>query len=75
MRNRTWYAMFKSSLPIGLNYFLWPACSSDLSPIENAWSMLEQRLAQDTLPASTPDQLLQYVKAAWTAVPQGNIQG
>ncbi|GFY04565.1 hypothetical protein TNCV_4416501 [Trichonephila clavipes] len=31
-------------------------------PIENVWSMLAQRLAQDTPPAATPDQLWQYCK-------------
>ncbi|GFV56075.1 uncharacterized protein TNCV_2266611 [Trichonephila clavipes] len=36
--------------------------------------MLAQRLARDTLPTATPDQLLQYVEAAWTVVPQRYIQ-
>ncbi|GFW06510.1 hypothetical protein TNCV_2188431 [Trichonephila clavipes] len=36
--------------------------------------MLAQRLFQDTPPAATPDQLWQYVEAAWIAVPQGYIQ-
>ncbi|GFX87742.1 hypothetical protein TNCV_2190191 [Trichonephila clavipes] len=36
----------------------------DLSPIENMWSMVAQRLTQITLPAATPDQLWQRVEAA-----------
>ncbi|GFW20438.1 hypothetical protein TNCV_4547051 [Trichonephila clavipes] len=56
---------------IGLLF--WPACSPDLSPIENEWSMLAQRLFWNKPPAATPDQLWQYVEAPWTAVPQGYI--
>ncbi|GFT56793.1 uncharacterized protein TNCV_1268851 [Trichonephila clavipes] len=36
--------------------------------------MPAQRLAWDTPPASTPNQLWQYVEAAWTALPQGYIE-
>ncbi|GFS85940.1 transposable element Tcb1 transposase [Trichonephila clavipes] len=43
----------------------WPARSPDLSPIENMWSMVAQRLTQITPPAATPDQLWQRVEAAW----------
>ncbi|GFW96665.1 transposable element Tcb1 transposase [Trichonephila clavipes] len=35
----------------------WPARSMDLSPIENMWFMVAQRLTQITPPAATPDQL------------------
>lgn len=52
----------------------WPARSPDLSPIENMWSMVAQRLTQITSPAATPDQLWQRVEAAWSAVPQEHIQ-
>ncbi|GFS57772.1 transposable element Tcb1 transposase [Trichonephila clavipes] len=52
----------------------WPACSSDLSPIENMWSMVAQRLTQITPPAATADQLWQRGEAAWSAVPQEHIR-
>ncbi|GFW15157.1 transposable element Tcb1 transposase [Trichonephila clavipes] len=52
----------------------WPARSPDLSPIENMWSMVVQRLTQITPPAATPDQLWQRVEAPWSAVPQKHIQ-
>ncbi|GFW38037.1 transposable element Tcb1 transposase [Trichonephila clavipes] len=52
----------------------WPALSPDLSPIENLWSMVAQRLSQITPPAATPDQLWQRVEAAWSAVPQEHIR-
>ncbi|UYV71959.1 hypothetical protein LAZ67_9001355 [Cordylochernes scorpioides] len=45
----------------------WPARSPELSPIENMWSMVAQRLTQITSPATTPDQLWQRVEAAWSA--------
>ncbi|GFW24386.1 transposable element Tcb1 transposase [Trichonephila clavipes] len=52
----------------------WPVGSPDLSPIENMWSMVAQRLIQITPPAATPDQLWQRVEAAWSAVPPKHIQ-
>ncbi|GFX85672.1 transposable element Tcb1 transposase [Trichonephila clavipes] len=52
----------------------WLARSPDLSPIENMWSMVVQRLTQITPPLATPDQLWQRVGADWFAVPQEHIQ-
>ncbi|GFY12456.1 transposable element Tcb1 transposase [Trichonephila clavipes] len=51
-----------------------PARSPDLSPIENMWSMVAQRLTQITPPATTTDQLWQRVEASWSAVSQEHIQ-
>ncbi|GFY21977.1 transposable element Tcb1 transposase [Trichonephila clavipes] len=63
---------FFFTLQIGL--FPWPACSPDLSPIENMGSILAKRHAWGTPPASTPDQFLQFLEATWTALPHGYIQ-
>ncbi|GFU71664.1 transposable element Tcb1 transposase [Trichonephila clavipes] len=52
----------------------YPARSPDLSPIENMWPMVAQRLTQITPPAAPPDQLWQRVEVAWSAVPQEHIQ-
>ncbi|GFX03079.1 transposable element Tcb1 transposase [Trichonephila clavipes] len=57
-----------------IELFLWPARSPDISPIENLWSMVAQRLTQITPPAATPDQLWQRVEADWSAVPPKIIQ-
>ncbi|GFT71639.1 transposable element Tcb1 transposase [Trichonephila clavipes] len=51
-----------------------PARAPDLSPIENMWSMVAQRLTQIIPPAATPDQLWERVEASWSAVPQEHIQ-
>ncbi|GFW89215.1 transposable element Tcb1 transposase [Trichonephila clavipes] len=52
----------------------WPDHSPDLSPIENMWSIVAQRLTHITTPAATSDQLWKRVEVAWSAVPQEHIQ-
>ncbi|GFU77242.1 transposable element Tcb1 transposase [Trichonephila clavipes] len=56
-----------------IEFLSWPVRSPDLSPIENMWSMVAQRLTQITPPAATPDQLWQRVEVGWSAVPQEHI--
>ncbi|GFV51467.1 transposable element Tcb1 transposase [Trichonephila clavipes] len=65
-------ALLQYALPIEL--LPWLARSPDLSPIESIWSMVAQRLTQNTPPAATPDQLWQRVEAACSTVPQEHIQ-
>ncbi|GFV67752.1 transposable element Tcb1 transposase [Trichonephila clavipes] len=48
----------------------WLARSPDLSPIQNMWSMVAQRLIQVTPSAATPDHLWRCVEAAWSAAPK-----
>ncbi|GFW35460.1 transposable element Tcb1 transposase [Trichonephila clavipes] len=55
-----------------IELLLSPACSLDLSPIENMWSMVTQRLTKITPPAATSDQIWDRVETAWSAVPPKN---
>ncbi|GFX74762.1 uncharacterized protein TNCV_3121911 [Trichonephila clavipes] len=47
----------------------WPSHSLDLSPIENVWSMVAERLALDHTPVTTFDELWYRVEAVWVSVP------
>ncbi|GFY28234.1 transposable element Tcb1 transposase [Trichonephila clavipes] len=62
------------SVPLHIELHPWPARSPDLSPIENMWLMVAQRLSQITPQAATPDQLWQRMEASWFAVPREHIQ-
>ncbi|GFW49954.1 transposable element Tcb1 transposase [Trichonephila clavipes] len=65
---------YLQALATAIELLPWPTRSPGLSPIENMWSMVAQRLTQITPPAATSDQLWQRVEAAWSAVPQEHIQ-
>ncbi|GFW91262.1 hypothetical protein TNCV_736771 [Trichonephila clavipes] len=52
----------------------WPAHSLDLSPIENVWSMIAERLDRHHTPVITVDDLWHRVEASWESVPVHAIQ-
>ncbi|GFV84325.1 hypothetical protein TNCV_1591841 [Trichonephila clavipes] len=52
----------------------WPARSPDLSPIENAWSMVAEPLARNYKQVTTVDELWHYDEAAWASEPVHDIQ-
>ncbi|GFW92350.1 transposable element Tcb1 transposase [Trichonephila clavipes] len=58
------------------NALLFPltARSPGLSPIENVWSMVAERLARHHTAVTTVDELWHRVEAAWTSVPVHAIQ-
>jgi uncharacterized membrane protein YheB (UPF0754 family) len=52
----------------------WPAQSPDLSPIENLWHQIKQKLAVLTEKASSKDHLFELVKAEWEKFTHKEIQ-
>ena len=48
----------------------WLPCSPDLLPLENVWSMIAERVVLCSPFTVTPDELLQHVEEAWTAIYQ-----
>ena len=53
---------------------LWPACSPDLNPIENFWSMLKRKIYEEGKQYSSKNCLWEAIQSCAAAVDKGTIK-
>lgn len=58
----------------GIQVLPWPSKSPDLSPIENLWAILKDRLRKKDNPPTNPRALVRLLQAEWQAIPQATIR-
>jgi len=56
----------------GIKTFAWPAQSPDLNPIENLWSILDQRTSERKV--NSADELFALLKREWEALPMDLLE-
>ncbi|GFT07007.1 transposable element Tc1 transposase [Trichonephila clavipes] len=52
----------------------WSAYSPNMLPIEHVWDLVSRRLARDSRPAASKDEILLRIQAIWNSLPQADIQ-
>ncbi len=57
-----------------INVLPWPACSPDLNPIENLWSIIVRDVYKDCRQYNNVDDLKRAILDAWRRVPLSTLQ-
>ncbi|GFW22931.1 transposable element Tcb2 transposase [Trichonephila clavipes] len=57
----------------GIQRLVWPACSPDLSPIENVWDSLERQVGGRSYPPTNKNTLIRALTEEWDKLPQQQL--
>ncbi|GFX13557.1 transposable element Tc1 transposase [Trichonephila clavipes] len=56
------------------SFFLGPAYSPNMSPIEHEWDTVGRRIARDLRPVASTDELWLRIQTIWNTLPQTDIK-